>query len=93
VAVVGMHKAEGAQMEQEALNLDPTRTLSSPASLEPRVLGSRWQDQSSQIYTGCPPPHFCGLWSTSVKALLFFARALHQIYPLLTREKSPATAL
>lgn len=68
--MVGMHKAEGAQMEQETLSLNPTRTLSSLASLELRVLGSQWQDQPSQIYTGCPPPHLCGIWSTSVKAWL-----------------------
>lgn len=51
MTMVGMHKAEGAQTEQEALSLSPTRTLSHPASLEPRVLGSQWQDQPSQIYS------------------------------------------
>lgn len=38
---VGMHKAKGTQSEQETLSLNPTRTLSNPASLESRGPGSR----------------------------------------------------
>lgn len=75
--MVGVHKAEGAQTEQETPNLNPTRTLSSPVSLEPRVLSSWWQDQPSQIYTVCLPPHLCVIWSISVKALVFFEHALY----------------